>query len=108
MRKENHDPTALRWHPCRVLAPAFLATAVLATALGGQERIPTDRSLTASLLAGAMPSPSGPVWMDRGFADTAQSGTRLDMVWGSATGGINGGRRATVVLGVRSETMQRL
>ena len=83
-----------------------LATVLVASGLGAQERNPTDRSLAASLVAVSMPSPPGPAWMIGDSAKSA-SATRFDLAWGRAVRGSYGSRHETIVLGLRGETIER-
>ena len=83
-----------------------LVAALGATAVGAQERNPTDRSLAASLVAVSMPSPAGPAWMI-GDSTKSAGATRFDVAWGQGVRGSYGSRHETIVLGLRGETVER-
>lgn len=82
-----------------------LWSTLTATTANAQERASTDRSVSASLMAVAMPSPAGPIWIPRDSGVRA-SGTRYDVAWGRAGEGGIGGRQETLVLGIRGESVQ--
>jgi hypothetical protein len=84
------------------LSAAALGAALTAAALRAQELSSTDRSVTSSLLAVAMTSPAGPVWVPRDSVLKA-SGTRYDIAWGRS----RNREHETLVLGIRGEGVER-
>jgi hypothetical protein len=93
----------------REAATAGLVTAALLAmpiAASAQDLSSTDRSVVSSLLAVAMTSPAGPIWIPRDSALKA-SGTRYDVAWGRSRDGGSNGAQETLVLGIRGEGVQR-
>lgn len=81
-------------------AIAVVLAVTMARGLVAQERTPTDRSLSSSLLAVSFPAPSSPVWP----ADSVRTNRpRFELAYGRAMRATWGGLRQTAVLHVRSE-----
>lgn len=83
------------------------AVAIPVASLDAQFRLPTDRSLGASLMAVSLPGPSAPLWT-LGDSVRMRTATRFEASYGRAlVGNRAGGVQPTVVLGVRGESQNR-
>lgn len=93
------------WFRRRFAATMLCAIAVQApAALHAQARSPTDRSLTASLLAVSIPGPVAPFTAGADSGAAAQA-THFEIDYGRVMpGDLIGGDHQVVVLGVRSES----
>jgi hypothetical protein len=90
---------------CRASIGIVLLVVASAAALGGQDRVATDQSVAASLMAVGLPAPAGPVWVSRDSALKA-SGTRFELAWGRAARTTIAGSRETAIVGVRGEGVE--